>query len=679
MPAWWKGKGRGKSSKAGAAAPVDSIPAPAPAPAAGGEVKEAKGKKKASSFDEALLAKGVRGKQQQPPAAAAAAGAALGLPLPRPASLPAPLPSASASASASGSSGGGSSLVSSAASDEQLDFGVYRLSETSSTLPGRTVPTEPRKQSHALAEGRIFTNNQALEHPRLSETSVSPRKEFHLQNLDLANDQTRYCRGRKSTEIVFSPQVPTSPPNSRGHHYPTSTVPTRTFGQCPASPTSWQDDSRSSSLPQPLPLPPGSPCLPSRSLQWKKGKLLGSGTFGQVYLGFNSEGGQMCAIKEVKVISDDSNSKECLRQLNQEIMLLSQLSHPNIVQYYGSDLSNETLSVYLEYVSGGSIHKLIQEYGPFGEAVLRNYTAQILSGLAYLHGRNTVHRDIKGANILVDPNGDIKLADFGMAKHISAYTSIRSFKGSPYWMAPEVIMNSNGYSLSVDIWSLGCTILEMATAKPPWSQYEGVAAIFKIGNSKGIPDIPDHLSSEAKSFLKLCLQRDPAARPTAAQLMDHPFVKDHATVRSSRSSTPRDMFPTSTDGKNSTVQSSIAISSYRSLSPLRDPDVVIRNLPGPTSPIPLMSNRRIAAINPSNVRMNMSVPVSPCSSPLRQYRQSNRSCLPSPPHPAYSAGAANYSPINNALYPMRPSSGLTEPWLETTQLKTQTFDSPRRL
>jgi mitogen-activated protein kinase kinase kinase 3 len=81
--------------------------------------------------------------------------------------------------------------------------------------------------------------------------------------------------------------------------------------------------------------------------------------------------------------------------------------------------SSETLSVYLEYVSGGSIHKLLQEYGAFGEAVLRNYTAQILSGLAYLHGRNTVHRDIKGANILVDPNGDIKLADFGMAKHVS--------------------------------------------------------------------------------------------------------------------------------------------------------------------------------------------------------------------------------------------------------------------
>lgn len=392
----------------------------------------------------------------------------------------------------------------------------------------------------------------------------------------------------------------------------------------------------------------------------------------------------MCAIKEVKVIADDSNSKECLRQLNQEMLLLNQLSHPNIVQYYGSELSSETLSVYLEFVSGGSIHKLLQEYGPFGEAVLRSYTAQILSGLAYLHGRNTVHRDIKGANILVDPNGDIKLADFGMAKHISAYTSIKSFKGSPYWMAPEVIMNTNGYSLSVDIWSLGCTILEMATARPPWSQYEGVAAIFKIGNSKDIPDIPDHLSSEAKSFLKLCLQRDPAARPTAAQLIEHPWVKDQASARSSRSGSgsgsgiTRDMFPTSTDGSKASVKTSIELSSYRSLSPLRDTNLRMRNLAVPASSIPSISTRRASAIA-SSVRMNMSLPVSPCTSPLRQYRQSNRSCLPSPPHPAYSAGAANYSPINNVLYPTRPSNYLTDPWLETPRQKTQTFDSPRRL
>ncbi|KAB2040465.1 hypothetical protein ERO13_D02G074000v2 [Gossypium hirsutum] len=282
-------------------------------------------------------------------------------------------------------------------------------------------------------------------------------------------------------------------------------------------------------LPLPPPTSPNKPPKKSPS-KWKKGKLLGRGTFGHVFAGFNSENGTMCAVKEVKVIKDDQTSKECLKQLNQEISLLSELSHPNIVQYYGSEMGSDKLSVYLEYASGGSVHKLLGEYGPFKEPVIRSYTRQILSGLAYLHARNTVHRDIKGANILVDPNGEIKLADFGMAKHMTSCSSMLSFKGSPYWMAPEVIMNAHGYSLAVDIWSLGCTVLEMATSKPPWSQYEGVAAIFKIANSKGFPDIPNNLSKDAQNFIKLCLQREPTARPTALKLLQHPFVQDQSMV-----------------------------------------------------------------------------------------------------------------------------------------------------
>nr|GMD43272.1 mitogen-activated protein kinase kinase kinase YODA [Ipomoea batatas] len=165
-----------------------------------------------------------------------------------------------------------------------------------------------------------------------------------------------------------------------------------------------------------------------------------------------------------------------------------------------------------------------------GEVAIRSYTQQILSGLAYLHGKSTVHRDIKGANILVDPNGRVKLADFGMAKHITGQSCPLSFKGSPYWMAPEVIKNANGCNRAVDIWSLGCTVLEMATTKPPWSQYEGVAAMFKIGNSKELPAIPDHLSDEGKNFVRQCLQRNPHHRPTAAQLLDHPFVRNVAPI-----------------------------------------------------------------------------------------------------------------------------------------------------
>ncbi|GJN02886.1 hypothetical protein PR202_ga20277 [Eleusine coracana subsp. coracana] len=281
-----------------------------------------------------------------------------------------------------------------------------------------------------------------------------------------------------------------------------------------------------------------------------------------------SENGQFCAIKEVQVIMDDPHSKERLKQLNQEIDMLRQLSHPNIVQYYGSELTDEALSIYLEYVSGGSIHKLLREYGPFKEPVIRNYTGQILAGLASLHGRNTVHRDIKGANILVGPNGEVKLADFGMAKHISSFAEIRSFKGSPYWMAPEVIMNSKGYNLAVDIWSLGCTIIEMATARPPWHQYEGVAAIFKIANSKDIPEIPDSFSEEGKSFLQLCLKRDPASRASAAQLMDHPFVQDHPAVKAAKSSALRNALSSPADCMH--TMSNREFPSRKIITPLKD-------------------------------------------------------------------------------------------------------------
>ncbi|XWS33149.1 hypothetical protein CRYUN_Cryun22dG0054000 [Craigia yunnanensis] len=336
--------------------------------------------------------------------------------------------------------------------------------------------------------------------PSVSSVSSSISSEDN----QIANDPVQflahrsYIDSRGQGEARSNMRSRSPGPGSRGTTNPTSPLHHRLSGVSLESPTGRKEDGKSQC--HKLPLPPGSPTSPSALpstrtcgmsdstpctlSKWRRGRLLGRGTFGHVYLGFNSERGQMCAIKEVRVVSDDQTSKESLKQLNQEINLLSQLSHPNIVRYYGSELGEETLSVYLEYVSGGSIHKLLQEYGAFKEPVIQNYTRQILSGLAYLHGRNTVHRDIKGANILVDPTGEIKLADFGMAKHITACGAMLSFKGSPYWMAPEVVMNTNGYNLAVDIWSLGCTILEMATSKPPWCQYEGVRHI----NSKHLSD-----------------------------------------------------------------------------------------------------------------------------------------------------------------------------------------------
>ncbi|XVF61014.1 hypothetical protein PTKIN_Ptkin08bG0094000 [Pterospermum kingtungense] len=519
--------------------------------------------------------------------------------------------------------------------------------------------------------------------PSVSSVSSSGSSEDN----QIANDPVQFLpyrsyidpRGQGETRTNMRSRSPG--PGSRCPTSPTSPLHHRFSGVSIDSPTGRKEDGK----PQchKLPLPPGSPTSPSALptartcgvtentpctlLKWRKGRLLGRGTFGHVYLGFNSESGQMCAIKEVRVVSDDQTSKESLKQLNQEINLLSQLSHPNIVRYYGSELGEETLSVYLEYVSGGSIHKLLQEYGAFKEPVIQNYTRQILSGLAYLHGRNTVHRDIKGANILVDPTGEIKLADFGMAKHITACGTMLSFKGSPYWMAPEVVMNTNGYNLAVDIWSLGCTILEMATSKPPWHQFEGVAAIFKIGNSKDIPDIPDHLSNEAKSFIKLCLQREPSARPTALQLLDHPFIRDQATTRTANMNITKDAFPYTFDG--SRTPPILELQSNRNNILPFDGDYGTRGMT--TTSRALRSPR-------DNARTITSLPVSPCSSPLR-YGPAHKSFL-SPPHPAYQfVGQSGYNLAEFSGNALRPNPRYTQdPWLETSQLKVQTpGTSPR--
>uniref|UniRef100_A0A7N0VBE7 Protein kinase domain-containing protein n=1 Tax=Kalanchoe fedtschenkoi TaxID=63787 RepID=A0A7N0VBE7_KALFE len=139
-------------------------------------------------------------------------------------------------------------------------------------------------------------------------------------------------------------------------------------------------------------------------------------------------------------------------------------------------------------------------------------------------------RDIKGANLLVDSAGVVKLADFGMAKHLAGEAANLSLKGSPYWMAPELMQSvmqkdmKSDLAFAVDIWSLGCTIIEMLNGKPPWSEYEGAAAMFKVMRES--PRIPETLSPEGKDFLQCCFRRNPADRPTANALLEHPFLRN---------------------------------------------------------------------------------------------------------------------------------------------------------
>ncbi|XP_057546197.1 mitogen-activated protein kinase kinase kinase NPK1-like [Amaranthus tricolor] len=265
-------------------------------------------------------------------------------------------------------------------------------------------------------------------------------------------------------------------------------------------------------------------------IRWRKGELIGCGAFGRVYMGMNLDSGELLAVKQVLIASGGGASREKaqahIRELEEEVKLLKNLSHPNIVRYLGTAREEEALNILLEFVPGGSISSLLGKFGSFPESVIRMYTKQLLLGLEYLHKNGIMHRDIKGANILVDNKGCIKLADFGASKKVvelATMTGAKSMKGTPYWMAPEVILQT-GHSFSADIWSVGCTIIEMATGKPPWCQYQEVQALFHIGTTKSHPPIPEHLSAEAKDFLSKCLQKEPCLRASASELLQYPFV-----------------------------------------------------------------------------------------------------------------------------------------------------------
>lgn len=261
---------------------------------------------------------------------------------------------------------------------------------------------------------------------------------------------------------------------------------------------------------------------------WKIGPKLGSGAFGTVYLCFDHETGRELAVKQVKLDGVNAEVSKEARALENEIALLRNFQHERIVQYYGCRTEPKEITIFMEYMSGGSVYDVIHKYGALTGQVAGRYTRQVLEGLAYLHMNVIVHRDIKGANILRDNNGNVKLGDFGTSKRLQTISTMvasssgcKTIVGTPYWMAPEVI-NGESYGRKADVWSLGCTVVEMLTQKPPWAHLETMAAIYKIATEE--QPIPSNISKQTLDFLKLTFRRVPAERPTAADLINHPFA-----------------------------------------------------------------------------------------------------------------------------------------------------------
>ncbi|KAE8725478.1 myb-like protein A-like [Hibiscus syriacus] len=267
-------------------------------------------------------------------------------------------------------------------------------------------------------------------------------------------------------------------------------------------------------------------------MEWIRGPAIGRGATATVSLATSIPSGDLFAVKSTELCRSTF--------LQRENYVLSKLSCPHIVKYIGNDVANEangkaTYNLCMEYVAGGTLSEEIRRVGgELGEEKVRLYTHQILQGLSYLHVNGVVHCDIKSQNILIGKEG-AKIADLGCAKLMGkdgedVGFDMSAISGTPAFMAPEVARGEE-QGFEADIWALGCTIIEMSTGNSPWPELnDPVSALYKIGFSGDVPEIPRWLSEEGKDFLGKCLKRDLKERGTAEELLQHPFLEESDTL-----------------------------------------------------------------------------------------------------------------------------------------------------
>ncbi|KAL5531353.1 hypothetical protein ACEPAG_4230 [Sanghuangporus baumii] len=269
------------------------------------------------------------------------------------------------------------------------------------------------------------------------------------------------------------------------------------------------------------------------------GNCIGRGQFGSVYRALNLNNGQMVAVKRIRL---EGLSEEDVKQLMREVETVKSLSHPSIVKYEGMSKDSDTLNIVLEYAENGSLGQTLKAFGKLNEKLVATYVIKILEGLDYLHRNDVVHCDLKAANILTTKTGNVKLSDFGVSLNLRKVG--RDHKtdvtGTPNWMAPEVI-ELKGASRASDIWSLGCTVIELLTGRPPYADIpNGMSVMYRIVDDP-MPPIPEDWSPSLKDFLRQCFQRNPADRPSAEALSEHEWLKEHCDVH--RVLRPKDSIP----------------------------------------------------------------------------------------------------------------------------------------
>jgi len=248
---------------------------------------------------------------------------------------------------------------------------------------------------------------------------------------------------------------------------------------------------------------------------------IGHGSFGAVYYARHVFTKEIVAIKKMSY-----TGKQCLEKwqdILKEIRFLRQLRHPNTIEYKGCYLREHTAWLVMEYCLGSASDIIEVHKRPLREEEIAGICDGVLRGLDYLHTMNRIHRDVKAGNILLTEIGTVKLADFGSA---SLHCPANSFVGTPYWMAPEVIlaMDEGQYDGKVDVWSLGITCIELAERKPPYFNMNAMSALYHIAQNDGPLLSSPNWSDIFRHFVESCLQKNPSDRPTAGRLLNHQFI-----------------------------------------------------------------------------------------------------------------------------------------------------------
>ncbi|GBP32651.1 hypothetical protein EVAR_16813_1 [Eumeta japonica] len=259
---------------------------------------------------------------------------------------------------------------------------------------------------------------------------------------------------------------------------------------------------------------------------WEMVGELGDGAFGKVYKAQHRQTGQLAAAKMCMLENEDD-----LSDFTVEIDILSECRHPNVVEMHEAYFIDNKLWMLLEYCDGGALDSVMSELQKgLNEPQIAYVCREMCKGLEFLHSHKVIHRDLKAGNVLATMNGGVKLADFGVsAKNKSTLQKHDTFIGTPYWMAPEVVLcetfRDHPYDFKVDIWSLGITLIEFAQMEPPNHEMTPMRVLLKIQKSDP-PTLerPSLWTASFNDFVAKALVKDPEKRPTASELLKHEFV-----------------------------------------------------------------------------------------------------------------------------------------------------------